>query len=70
MRSFALRCLFFAFLFTASIFAQSASAPRFPGEITVAVDASEAPGRLFHSRLTIPVQPGPLTSVLSGMDSR
>ena len=61
MRSFALRSFCFAVFLTAALFAQNAPAPRFPGEITVAVDASEAPGRLFHSRLTIPVQPGPLT---------
>ena len=61
MRSFALRSFCFAIFLTAALFAQNAPAPRFPGEITVAVDASEAPGRLFHSRLTIPVQPGPLT---------
>jgi predicted metalloprotease with PDZ domain len=29
--------------------------------IRIAVDASEAPRKIFHARLTIPVQPGPLT---------
>ena len=61
MRSFTSRLLAFAVMFFAvSVFAQS-PARHFPGEITVAVDATDAPGRLFHSKLTIPVQPGPLT---------
>lgn len=29
--------------------------------ITIDVDATEAPRKLFHARLTIPVEPGPLT---------
>jgi len=29
--------------------------------ISIAVDASEAPRKIFHSRLVIPVKPGPLT---------
>src|ERR1700750_784596 len=60
MRSFALCFSFFATFLTATLFAQNASS-HFPGEITVAVDASEATGRLFHSRLTLPVHPGQLT---------
>src|SRR5690348_9333065 len=32
-----------------------------PGAITIVVDASEAPRKLFHSRLTIPVTPGAVT---------
>ncbi len=31
--------------------------------ISIAVDASEAPRRIFHARLTIPAAPGPLTLV-------
>lgn len=61
MRSFALRLFSLAIFLPATLFGQNAVTRRFPGEITVAVDASDAPGRLFHSRLTIPVQPGPLT---------
>src|SRR5262245_7654865 len=33
------------------------------GTITLAVDATEAPRKIFHSKLTIPVEPGPLTLV-------
>ncbi len=32
-----------------------------PGTITLAVDASEAPKKILHARLSIPVEPGPLT---------
>jgi predicted metalloprotease with PDZ domain len=32
-----------------------------PEAITVSVDATEAPRRIFHARLTIPAAPGPLT---------
>jgi len=31
------------------------------GTITLAVDATEAPRKIFHARLTIPAKPGPLT---------
>src|ERR1700693_5555563 len=31
--------------------------------ITLSVDATEAPRKLFHARMTIPVSPGPLTLV-------
>ena len=34
-----------------------------PGPITLSVDATEAPRKLFHARMTIPVTPGPLTLV-------
>jgi len=37
-----------------------APAPAAP-TISIAVDASEAPRKIFHSRLVIPVKPGPLT---------
>jgi predicted metalloprotease with PDZ domain len=33
------------------------------GPITLSVDATEAPRKLFHARMTIPVTPGPLTLV-------
>jgi predicted metalloprotease with PDZ domain len=36
-------------------------ARRYPGTIMLAVDATGAPRKLFHSRMTIPVAPGPLT---------
>src|SRR5579883_1299676 len=57
------RCLFvlLACVFSLSTVAQNPPAHRFRGEIKVSVDASEAPTRLFHSRLSIPVQRGPLT---------
>src|SRR5437879_4468299 len=32
-----------------------------PGAITIAVDASDAPRKVLHARLEIPVKPGPLT---------
>ena len=41
-----------------SAFAASATAP-----IVLSVDATEAPRHLFHARMTIPAQPGPLTLV-------
>ena len=59
MRSFAR--LFSLALFLAPVVLAQTTARHYPGEISVAVDASEAPGRLFHSHLTIPVQSGPLT---------
>src|SRR3984893_15428944 len=31
--------------------------------ITLSVDATEAPRKLFHARMTMPVSPGPLTLV-------
>src|SRR6476660_3666242 len=31
------------------------------GPITIAVDATEAPRKILHARLTIPTKPGPLT---------
>src|ERR1043166_2444244 len=33
------------------------------GSITLSVDATEAPRKIFHARMTIPVNPGPLTLV-------
>jgi predicted metalloprotease with PDZ domain len=47
-----------AILGLAALAASAQSAP-----ITLAVDASEAPRRIFHVRETIPVVPGPLTLV-------
>src|SRR5262245_38136756 len=42
--------------------AQRAKAPEKPaGKVTLAVDASEAPRKIFHARLTFDVSPGPLT---------
>ena len=34
-----------------------------PQTITLSVDATEAPRKLFHARMTMPVSPGPLTLV-------
>ncbi len=34
-----------------------------PGPIALSVDATEAPRKIFHARMTIPVTPGPLTLV-------
>src|SRR5205814_3746405 len=34
-----------------------------PGPITLSVDATEAPRKLFHARMTMPVSPGPMTLV-------
>src|SRR3984885_5835068 len=39
----------------------SANAAIRPGIIRVEVDATQAPQRLLHTHLTVPVQPGPLT---------
>ena len=39
----------------------SANAATRPGIIRVEVDATQAPQRLLHTHLTVPVQPGPLT---------
>jgi predicted metalloprotease with PDZ domain len=33
------------------------------GTITLAVDASEAPRKILHAKMTVPVEPGPLTLV-------
>ena len=33
------------------------------GPITLSVDATEAPRKLFHARITMPVVPGPMTLV-------
>jgi len=46
-------------VFSVTGWAQSA-AP-FPGVITIAVDASQAPAKLFHTTMSIPVAAGPLT---------
>src|SRR5438477_16470 len=34
-----------------------------PGPITLSVDATEAPRKIFHARMTMAVSPGPLTLV-------
>src|SRR5437763_15334832 len=33
------------------------------GPITLSVDATEAPRKLFHARMTMPASPGPMTLV-------
>jgi predicted metalloprotease with PDZ domain len=53
---------FCALLSSTAIAQQEPSASaKFPGTITLAVDASEAPAKIFHSKLTIPAKPGPMT---------
>jgi predicted metalloprotease with PDZ domain len=47
------------FSLTAMVQAQQ-PARSYPGTITISVDASEAPRKLFHARMTIPATPGPL----------
>lgn len=39
---------------------RAAAPPAATGPITLEVDASEAPRKIFHARLTIPAKPGPL----------
>jgi predicted metalloprotease with PDZ domain len=41
--------------------AQVQGARSYPGPISLSVDATTAPRRIFHARLTIPASPGPLT---------
>ena len=48
------------FAFTAAGLAQ-ATGTQTPYTIAIAVDATEAPRKLFHAREVIPVSPGPLT---------
>src|SRR5258708_8951146 len=40
---------------------QNSSARSTQGPITISVDATEAPRKILHARLTIPTKPGPLT---------
>ncbi|HEX7723326.1 MAG TPA: hypothetical protein VF397_14295 [Pyrinomonadaceae bacterium] len=47
--------------FQAQLIAVRANAPI--GPIILSVDASEAPRKLFHARMTMPVSPGPMTLV-------
>ena len=54
---------FFTILFAALIVAPSAALAQARGPITLSVDARDAPKRILHSRLAIPVSPGPLTLV-------
>jgi predicted metalloprotease with PDZ domain len=58
-----LRCalLFIAFTFFPVLAAAQANAPAFPGTITLTVDASEAPGKIFHAKLMIPAKAGSMT---------
>jgi predicted metalloprotease with PDZ domain len=62
MKTFRVAALLAVFTTLSSLsFTQQQSSGRFPGTITVAVDASDAPGKIFHSKLTMPVKPGPMT---------
>jgi predicted metalloprotease with PDZ domain len=49
-------------IFQAAFVSAKPSSPSTPA-ITLSVDATEAPRKLFHARMTIPVSPGPLTLV-------
>ncbi len=57
MRRFVLAVGFF------TLFVLLLSCAAFPQSIQLAVDLSDAPRNIFHSRLTMPVRPGPLTLV-------
>jgi predicted metalloprotease with PDZ domain len=48
-------CLAFILLLSCSLFAAN------PSTITLTVDASDAPRKMFHAQLHIPAKPGPLT---------
>src|SRR5437899_6658921 len=56
MRNHKLIRLYFIFLVVA-LFAT----PVFAGPITLTVDATEAPRKIYHAELTIPANPGPFT---------
>ncbi len=51
------RHLFLLVTFVSPLFAAGATAP----QISISVDASEAPRKIFHARMTIPAKPGTLT---------
>ena len=51
------RLVFLIALFVPSMFAASTSAP----QVTLSVDATEAPRKIFHATMTIPAKPGTLT---------
>jgi len=55
----AITLLFVAFCVSLGVSAQNS--PQVPPTVTVAVDASDAPGKLFHAKLTIPASAGSLT---------
>ena len=57
-RLHAVPCLAIAF---AVVLATSSRADAASGPITVAVDATDAPKKIFHVKMTFPVQPGPLS---------
>ena len=52
-----LPCLFLAIAFAAPAFAAAGPAPH----ISLFVDATETPRKIFHARMTIPAKPGTLT---------
>jgi predicted metalloprotease with PDZ domain len=51
------RHVFLLIAFASPMFAASATAP----QVSLSVDATEAPRKIFHARLTIPAKPGTLT---------
>jgi predicted metalloprotease with PDZ domain len=53
----------FAHVFVAGVLAMAANvrAQNPPGPIHLVVDATQAPQKILHARMTIPVEPGPLT---------
>src|SRR5690242_18024 len=59
--------LAFVFLFATLAVAQTPTssaqpdAQKFPGTIMLAVDASDAPSRIFHAKLTVPAKAGAIT---------
>lgn len=52
-----LRSAFLLVMFVSPIFAASTSAP----QVSLSVDATEAPRKIFHATMTIPAKPGTLT---------
>ncbi len=57
LRGTILRHVFLLITFALPVFAAGTSAP----QVSLFVDASEAPRKIFHARMTIPAKPGSLT---------
>ena len=60
------RHVFLLIAFVSPMFAAGAAAP----QVSLSVDATEAPRKIFHARMTIPAKPGTPHSLLSQVDSR
>ena len=54
------RHVFLFVAFVSPLFAAGALAPH----VTISVDATEAPRKIFHARMTIPAKPGTLLSTI------